>query len=202
MKNGRVIVLILAVISVALWCYSGSEAQQPAAPTAVKVGVVNILKVLSECQAKLDKDKQDQQKQEQLLSELKKLKAEADEIQQELQNVLKPNSQAFKDRREQWFNKQAHIQGFTDFHKEDYAAESQAWLETLYETVIEEVTEVARQKGISLMLNKDELPVKGVNADFVFARKVLYNAPSMDMTAVVLANIDLAYEKEKAAQQK
>lgn len=202
MKNARVIVLVLAVISVALWCYSGSEAQQPAAPAAVKVGVVNILKVLSKCQAKLDKDKQDQQKQEQILSELKKLRAEADEIQQELQNVLKPDSQAFKDRREEWFNKQAQIQGFTEFHKENYAAESQAWLDVLYETAIEEVAAVARQKEISLILNKDELPAKGANADLVFARKVLYNAPSMDLTAVVLANIDLAYEKEKAAQQK
>ena len=57
------------------------------------------------------------------------------------------------------------------------------------------VASVARQEGISLVLNKDETPTQSRSLADLFAlirtRQVLYSTPSLDITARVIEKLDL-----------
>jgi len=63
MKRNSMIVLSLMAILIAAWGYRQSSAQVPAASSELKIAVVDVAKVLSECQANLDRQNQRQEKE-------------------------------------------------------------------------------------------------------------------------------------------
>ena len=202
MKKTSFMILMVVVVLTALWCYRASDAQQSATGTTFKVGVVNVTEVLMRCQENLDREKDGIEKQQKIKAELEQLSSEAEAIKQELQNALEPGSQEFLDRRKEWFNKQAQLQAISEYQKEVLTIESQVWTEKLYEKLLANVSKVARMQGILLVLNKDETPFKGQSLqdlyNMILGRKVLFGAASLDLTALVLENMDSAYEQAMA----
>ncbi|MCK5272583.1 MAG: OmpH family outer membrane protein [Sedimentisphaerales bacterium] len=201
MKKNSMVIIFVAVIAAALWCYQASEAQSSAGPIALKMGVVNVAEILMSCQENLDREKEGMEKQRKIAEELKKLVTEAEAIKQELQNALQPGSDQFKERRKEWFHKEAQLQALKEYEKESLTIESQVWTESLYQKLLDEIKGVARQEGLSLVLNKDETKLKGRKLQDMFnmilSRKVLYSAPTLDITAKVLESLDVAYAKSR-----
>ena len=194
-------VLLLLVILMASWSLQVSLAQQDSPVPEFKLAVVNVVEVLTKCQANLDKEKEINSKKVKIETDLRRLAAETNAIKQELENALEPGSQEFMARHREWFHKQVEAQSLTKYQAEVLSIESQAWTETLYENLLAETEKLAKQKEISLVINKDESPIQGRKLpelyDLIINRKVLYNTANLDLTAEVLQNIDDAYEREK-----
>ncbi len=180
----------------------GQEAAEVAGP--LKIGVVNVSKVLTECQENLDREKSIQEKQDQIKAKIQELETEANEIRNELENVLKPGSPESAARMQEWFNKMALKEAYEKGQMKSLETDTQVWTETLYQKFLDEVSRMARQKGLTLVLNKDEMSVRQRNLDdllsMIRSRRILYSAPTLDLTAEILENLDKAYEKEKAGK--
>jgi len=195
------IVLSLIVFLIAAWGYRQSSAQVPAASSELKIAVVDVAKVLSECQANLDRQNQSQEKEKKINADLEVIKNESDALKNELENILKPGSKEYDEKLQQWFDKLALLESRKKAQNKIFTFETQAWMETLYERFLKEVASIARQEGISLVIEKDDSPISTEKISDLYTmirmRKVLYNAPTLDLTAKVLENMDRAYEAEK-----
>jgi len=194
---------LLLVASAAVWGLRHSQAQQTA-PPSLKIAVVNVAGVLSDCRANLDREKASREKERQIKADLAALSAEADSIRQELENALKPGSSEYQEQLRKWFEKRAQYKAHGEYQQEAFAAETQAWMENLYEKLLAEIAKVAREQGVALVLNKDETTIKPQKltelTTMILSRKVLYNATNVDLTARLLENMDKSYALEQASK--
>ncbi len=203
MKRNTIVILTLMVILAAAWGYRQTQAQVAAPSGELKIAVVDVAKVLSECQANLDRQKDSQEKEKKINAELEVIKNESDSLKNELENILKPGSKEYDEKLQLWFDKLALLESRKKAQNKIFGFETQAWMETLYERFLKEVASVARQEGITLVLEKDDSPISAEKISDLYTlirmRKVLYNAPTLELTAKVLENMDRAYEAEKTA---
>jgi Skp family chaperone for outer membrane proteins len=205
MQKTSVIILAALIVLAGFWGYRTTQAQ-PAAPVPAKLAVVNVAQVLTECQENLDREKTTREKEREIKAELARMESEANTIRQELENVLKPGSEEYQDQMLKWYNQRALMESYEQGQKQVFAAKTQAWMETLYQNFLSEVEKIARAEGITLVLNKDDLPPKDLKLTDLSAiirnRKVLYHSPSLDISAKVMENMDRAYNQKKAEQEK
>ncbi len=195
----------MLVVLLGVFGYRLSLAQESTeVPGPLKIGVVNVSKVLTECQENLDREKSIELKQQEIKAKLKELETEANDIRNELENVLKPGSQESIARMQEWFNKMALKEAYEKGQMKSLETDTQVWTETLYQKFLDEVNRMARQKGLTLVLNKDEMSVRQRNLDdllsMIRSRRILYSAPTLDLTAEILENLDKDYEKVKAGK--
>jgi len=206
MKKTGIAILVLVLVGAGLWSYRTGEAQSAAATPPMKIAVVNVAEVLTQCRENLDREKEGQDRREKIKGELEKLAAEADTIKEELQNALQPGTDEFSERRREWFYKQAQLQALQESEKEALTIDSQAWTEKLYEKLLDQIKSLALQEGYVMVLNQDEADMKGRKLqelyNLILTRKMLYCAPTLDITAQVLQNMDTAYEREKTSKKK
>ena len=199
-------VFLVLVSFVTLWCYQAGKAQPSAEKEEFKMAVVNVIKVLTECQENLDKEKEGLAKKKKIKEQMEKLALEADSIKLEMQNALEPDSKEYNKRMKDWFDKKFELKSLEEYQKEVLTVESEVWTKTLYEKLLEEIGNLARQKGLSLVLSKDETPLKERKLselyNLILSRKVLYNSSTLDITEELHKRIDLAYEQEKASAAK
>jgi Skp family chaperone for outer membrane proteins len=179
-----------------------SQAQTSAPATALKLGVVNIVKVLTECQANADYREKNLEKRRQIKTEVERLKTEADAIQKELEsNVLQSGSEEYKKRMEEWFSKVAQAKVHEETQTQAMAALTQAWMEQLYQMMVQEITRIAHQDGLDLVLEYDDSPLEAKNPGelerAIMTRKVLYGSAHLDLTGRVLEAMNKMYEAEK-----
>lgn len=202
MQKVTVLVLTALIILSGLWSYRISLAQ-PAVDVPIKVAVVNVSQVLTECQENLDREKITNERSRAIKAELARMESEANSIRQELENVLKPGSEEYLKQMQTLFDRQALMKAYEQGQTQVFTTETQAWMETLYQKFLTEVEKVARAEGITLVLNKDDIdiPLKELKLTDLSAvirnRKVLYHADSLDISAKVMENMDRAYNQEK-----
>ena len=196
-----ILLLSLLVAVAAVWSYRPIIAQQPD-KAELKIGLVNVAKVLSECQANLDREKQSREKEQEIKAQLAQMQNEADALNQELQQALEPGSEEFQKALLKWFEKRAQYKAHEEFAKQSMASETQAWLEEFYEILLEEIAQVAHEEAISLILNKDEMTNKPQNftdlTSMVINRKVLFNSVNLDLTGKLLERMDKLHAMKKA----
>ena len=198
MRKSVIWFVILMVVGLVSVLYRMAYAQPETQPT--RIAVVNIGKVLSECRENLDRENESEVRSQKIQAELKRLGQEVDAISKELQNAVKPDSEEYSKILQEYFNKRALHEAFQKGQAEVMAAESQAWLENLYHTALNEIQRVAYQRQISLVFYKDEIESKPKKLADMYGiirnRKVLYSSPSLDISADVIKQMDLAYEKK------
>jgi Skp family chaperone for outer membrane proteins len=198
MKKATVLSIVTILLVVAVWSYRTSVAGPGTAP-ALKVAVVNVSEVLTKCQENIDRESFIKDKETEFTTKLNQLKAEADSIRQEIEGAVKPGTKAHLDLMQQYFNKSALFEAYRKGQPQVLAAETQSWMEALYLNFLNQVAEVARVEGISIVLNKDEVPDI---TTMIRNRRLIYNSPSLDITARVMENLDRAYSRAKAAKAK
>jgi Skp family chaperone for outer membrane proteins len=203
MKKMTVIMILVLLVCVGLWGYRVTQAQDTATPAALKVGVVDVAKIMSECQECLDRDKMIQEKKQKVRAELTKMSGEADAMRQELENTLKPGSSEYLSQMQKWFDKMALREAYEKGQTQAFAADSQAWNEVFYKKMEAEIGKIARQDGFTLILDKDEVPLQARSASELSAlirtRKVLFSSASLDLTGKVLESMDRLYDREKSS---
>ncbi len=203
MKKTAFLIMIAAIAATTFWSVQRTEAQAAGAP-ALNIRVIDVGKILTGCAEYQDREKEVKQRGQQVQADINKLGDEINSLQDELKNALEPATKEYMAKLKEWFGKKAQMQALQDYEKESLTAETQAWTENLYTKLLKVSETVARQEGATLVLNKDESPVKSRSLQELFAlirsRQVIYNSSALEMTEKVIARLDLDYEKEKAAK--
>ena len=203
MRKTTSFLAIMAVLAIALvWTQRAPQAQAAPAPaTGLNIAVVNVSKILTDCKEYADHEKQTAQKGEQIKAKLEQLSKEIESLQKEIEVALEPGSAEYLERLQEWINKRALYQAYSDGQKQVLEAEHQAWAETLYTKLLEEVEKIAQAEGIDLILNKDQSPLNTRKLsdllEVIRGRKVLYSTTELDLTDKVLDSLNQRYAAEK-----
>jgi len=198
MKKATAISILAILMVVAVWSYRTSVAG-PGSAVPLKVAVVNVSEVLTKCQENIDRENLVKEKEQEFTSKLNQLKAEAEDIRNQIEGAVKPGTKEHMELMQQYFNKSALYEAYRKGQPQVLAAETQAWMEALYQKFLSQVAELARVEGFSIVLNKDEVPDI---TTMIRNRRMIYNRPSLEITAKVMENMDREYSRAKAAKAK
>ena len=189
MKTGTIIAMALAAVAA-----TGIFRQVQADATgAAKVAVVDVTRVL-------EQSKKHQAWKDKMEKEQEKMKAEFTAMRSELQSLeenIKLRNRGSEDYIKltgQFVEKKAIMEAKNAFYEEKVTSQMQTWTEDLYKSLMIVVDRVAQQKGIDIVLAKEQLDLPAPSLrDFMLTiktKKVLYNDPKMDITSEVLAALD------------
>jgi len=166
-----------------------------ASTPVVKVGVVSVLKVFRDCK-KNEKYRQSaaaQQVKDE--AEMEKL-SKGIEAEEAGLKALKAGSDDYLARVKQILTERASLQAQQEFYKQQAMMKDQQWTEEVYKNVLKIVAEVAKEKGIDIVLEKDEPEFPTSNytelMTVISTHKVLYSSGCEDISDEVLARLDAA----------
>ncbi len=204
MKKGSVWALAAAAVLVVAVLYHSSPAQTGVAASTPKLAVVDVIKVLTECQENVAFRQASQEKGKKIREEREKLMQESDELKHQLENVLEQGSDGYKAGVKDWFQKQAYLKAYEESEKQVLSVESQVFMETLYRKMLDEVAALARLEGYDLVIDTQDEILKPRSLteleEMVRERKVLYHSANLDLTSRIIENLNRKYEAQKAAQ--
>lgn len=204
MKIKTIIFVLLAGVAVLtvpmLWAEEGranSQADKPAPQTAdrpsVKIGVVSVRRLFQNSKKNAVYMEQAGAEQSKIIAELEKLSREIEAERAGLK-VLKEGSSDYLTAMRQLLTKQASFQAQQEFHKQQMELKDHQWTEQLYKDILRHTEEVAKQKGLDLVFERDEVELPSPSANELMmtirTHKLLYSGGCQDITADVLARLD------------
>ena len=134
--------------------------------------------------------------------ELGKLMAQGRQVAQEME-TLAPGSGTFKEKEAAMTRLKAQVESERELAQADFARREADALATIYKEVQAMTAAVARQKGLTYVMKTSAEPITASEPNSVIAamnRAVVYCDPSMDITNIVVYNLNLVYEKQLGAQ--
>lgn len=196
MKNSKIILvmgLTAMVASLGVYRQGRLDAADAAAPA--KIGVVNVNQVL-------DNSAKHKKWQEKMKTEQEAKKAEFTKIKDELNALeanLKVRSAGSEDAlriQGELVEKKALLDAKEEFYRSKVETEMQQWTESLYQKMLVVVENVAKAKGLDMVIANESLDLPAPNLrDFLLTvktKKLLYCNQRYDLTAEVLAAFDNA----------
>ncbi len=195
MKTKAIVLICLisvAVLPVAYQtCLAESKAKQPAA----KIGVVSIRKLLQDCKRTSKYRDESIAERDRIMAELEKLNAEIEAGKAGLK-TLKTGSSDYMDLVKDLLMKQAGLQAQQEFHKQQMGLKEQKMIEGLYKDILQQISKVAQEKALDLVLEKTEPEFPMASADeltrTIDTHKLLYSGGCADITDQVLARLNAA----------
>ncbi len=188
----RIFAVLVVVAIVGMGVYRQVQAEATTAATA-KVAVVDVTKVLETCKKHQAGKVKMEKEQTQTKAEFDTMKNELEALSQNIK-LRKRGSEDYINLASQFEEKKAIMGAKNAFYEEKVTSQMQMWTEDLYKSLLIVVDKVAQQKGIDLVLAKEQLDLPAPSLrDFMLTiktQKVLYNNPKMDITDEVLAALD------------
>jgi len=168
-----------------------------------RVAVVNVPVVSEKYQKTADLEAHFEGIRRKLNERRNTLKDKIDRTGRSLQEELKPETEAYRERRKQLALLEAELQWFVESEgqrAEQGLAES---LTEIYGDILRAVREVARESGIDVVLAADKLPDMPPNSAVhvrqqILLQKVLYWNPRLDITDQVVTWLNANYGLERA----
>jgi Skp family chaperone for outer membrane proteins len=161
--------------------------------TKYKIGVVGVRDIFRNCKRNIRYREESAAEQNRILSELEQLANEI-EAQKVSLKTLKQGSDGHTTLIKEILEKQANLQAKQEFYKQQKAIRDQKWIENLYKDILQEIHQVAEQRGLDLVLEKDRLDLSAANAQelglAIKIRKLLYSGGCLDITDEVMARVD------------
>jgi Skp family chaperone for outer membrane proteins len=158
-----------------------------------KIGTVSIMKVFRDC-------KSSAAHRSELIAEQSRIRAELEKLSTQLQaeedglKAFKQDSSDYLARREEIINKQASMKAQDDFGKLQLTLKQYKWSKKLYQDILLIVSELAKEKGLDLVLEKDEIDEISLSVNEISqtirTNKVLYSGGCIDITDEVVARLD------------
>ena len=152
----KVIILscLIAVIVLSIG-YERSLAISTSEKINLKVGVVSVLRILKDCKGNAKYRDEATAEQNKIIAELDKLKAEFEAEKAGLR-TLKSGSDDYMKRVKEILTKQANYQAQQEFYKQQMELKDQRWAEDTYKEILRITSEIAKEKGLDLVLERDE----------------------------------------------
>ena len=97
MKQISVIIVLLALVVMGVLGYRAVDAEQNSSDGHFRLALVNVAKVMQQCQEKLDRDQLMRKRAEKFKARLEQLSTEAQALQNELEQAVQPNTAEFRD---------------------------------------------------------------------------------------------------------
>jgi Skp family chaperone for outer membrane proteins len=170
-----------------------SQAQQKADTQSAKIGTVSIVKIFRNCKRTAAHKIQMNAEQEKIMMELEEL-AKQLKAQENMLNAIKQDSGDYLVKREEFFKMRADLEAQQAFSKEQALLKEYRWRKEVYQDILRIISELAEQKGLDLVLEKNEIDVSSLSVNelnqTMITHKVLYSGGCMDITNEVIARLD------------
>ncbi len=164
---------------------------------SLKIGIVSVKEVFDNYAAKTDVEKTLTDEGEKRFAELKKLEDSIDTDKAAL-SKRKENSQDYMELLQSLMMKQAQLQAQKEFYQQQLTMKEIQEKEKIYRKILAAVADVAKEKGLDIILNKDDNYLNGPDSsataqsqeDFIITtktHKLLYFDPGLDITASVVS---------------
>ncbi len=191
--NGKMAVggfLVCVMLSLAVMEYGRAAA--PAAGPTPKVGVVSMREVFKASVKHKQYSAQAMARQAQARAQLDNLRKEVEGDDAELK-TLKQGTADYTKQLQVALEKRAKLQSQQEFLKQQSVLDDKKWLEDLYQAFARATKNLAREKGLDLVLERTE-PEFPIPSDelmtTLYMHKVLYAGGCVDLTAEVTARLD------------
>ena len=169
------------------------SAEPEAGAVNSKIGIVSIRNVFRDCKVNASyRDKE--------LAEQAKKNAELDVLEKEIAaqeaglKALRAGTSDYMKQYEDLLNKQARFEAAKQFASQQRALKDRRWTEDLYKEALRITKELAKQKGLAVVLEADEPDFTMPSADELMmalqTHKVLYSDGCVDLTAEVVTEMN------------
>ena len=193
MKVKTMVLSCLTGVVILAMGYEYSQAQPKADTSSSKIGTVSILKVFRDSKRSDAHRTEFNAEQSKIIAALKILSKEI-EAQEAGLRALKPESSDYLAQRKELIDKQARLEAEQKFNKEQAILKEYRWSKELYNDILQITSELAEQKGLDLVLEKDEIDVLALSlnqiSDTIRTHKVLYSGGCVDISDEVVARLD------------
>jgi Skp family chaperone for outer membrane proteins len=188
--------IIVSCIIATIFLFAGYQysSAQPlgSAPTS-KIGIVSVREVFNNCKARSSYVVDAMAEQKQLTAQIEKLRSEASVLEAGLK-ALKPGSPDYLAQFKEMWLKRGQAEAMQQFNTQQRALKEQRVTEDIYKEILRVTKELAKEKGLNLVLEKTEPEFPAPSMDeFVMmlnTHKVLYSDGCVDLTAEVTARLD------------
>lgn len=191
--NGKTAVTSVLIGALALFAaleYGPAEAQTAGAP--MRIGVVSVRNVFNGSKRQVQYQALLMKQQSQARVRLEDLTKEIETEEAEFK-TLKEGTADYMQQLQAVLDKRAKLEGQKEYLKQQRLLENKKWTEDLYQDVLRITREVAKEKGLDLVLERTE-PQFPVSSDELMAalgtHKVLYDGGCVDLTNEVIARLD------------
>ena len=170
-----------------------SQAQSKGDTPSLKIGTVSILKVFRDCKRSAAHRTEINAKRDRIRAELQKL-SEGIKDQEAVLRALKPDSSDYLAQRKELIEKRASLEAQQEFSKEQMVLQEYRWSKKLYNDILQITSELAEQKGLDLVLEKNEIDIFALSVNEISqtirTHKVLYSEGCVDISDEVVARLD------------
>lgn len=190
--NGKTAMMALLICAAALLVtFEHGRAAPETADPSTAIGIVNVRAVLSG-------SKKYSQRRVQLLAEQSRARAQLEDLAREVQveeaglKALRAGTEDYMQQLKLVLEKRSGLEMQQELLKQQRTQEEKKWLEDAYQDTLKAVAEIAREKGLALVLERADLefPLASEELMALSTHKVLYSGGCVDLTDDVIARVD------------
>jgi Skp family chaperone for outer membrane proteins len=160
-----------------------------------RIAVVSVRRIFENCKKNTQWQQVMDGERKKIVAELEKISSEARAFKADME-TRKPGSTDYVNLMREMIEKEALLDAKEKFYQQDLTFKEQQWTEQLYLEIVAAIGNVAEQKGLDLVLAKEDnqFPAASPNELLLVIKtsKVLFHADDMDITNEVLAAVDKA----------
>lgn len=170
---------------------------------ATTVAVVNVPQASDRYHKRSDLEAQFESVRENLNQKRTALQEKIDRTKRSLQEELKPGSDAYRTRSLELAQLEAEMQWFMETEANRVEQQLASSLKSIYKDIQAAVAEIAKEKGIDIVLAADELPATPAEntrqaRQEIMLQKVVYWQPKVDITDDVVERLNSKYATERS----
>jgi len=192
-KTITLVCLTSFVVLTVAFTHNWAKADSKTDSGGSKIGVISIRRVFEDSKKNIEYRVKADAQQNEIINELKKLDAEIKAGQAGLE-TLKPDSSDYMEQAREVFEKEGKLQAKKKFYEQQLSLKDQRWTEKLYQDILRITTEVAKEKGLDMVLenNEPQFPAPTANELMMLIRthKVLYSGGCLDISEEVTKKLD------------
>ena len=193
MKIKTIFISCFAGIIILATVYEYSQAQQKTNTSSSKIGIVSIAKIFNNSKRSIAHKREISAEQNKKNEELGKLSKELKAAEAML-SALKQDSTDYLSQREKCINMRVSLEAKQAINKEQTILKQYRWRKSFYQDILQITSELARQKGLDVVLEKDEIDVPALSVNelnqTMLTHKVLYSGGCIDVTDEVITRLD------------
>lgn len=203
----RIRELTIVAVGVAAWIVATqAKSAQTANSTSgtMRIGVVDLVRVFNEfdqtkaLNAELEKYKVQ-------ISDEKAKREERLDVEKNTLQGFSPDSAEYVQRLKAFKKTMIEHKAWLAATREDIGDEHRAWIERTYTAVTAGIAAVAKQRGIDVVLTREELDTNVAETEAllkqILNRKVVYFDSNLDVTEAVLVNLNETFAREGGAKK-
>jgi len=193
MKVKTMVLSCLTGVVIMAMVYEYSQAQPKTNTPSSKIGIVSILKVFRDCKRSDAHRTEFNAERNRIRAELQNLSKEI-EAQEAGLRALKPESSDYLAQRKELIDKQVRLEAQQKFYEEQAILKQYKLSKELYQDILRITSELAEQKGLDLVLEKNEIDEISLSVNEISrtmsTHKVLYSGGCVDISDEVVARLD------------